>query len=156
MLAHEFQASRDELFGRAGEFEVKRAAGIGDVAAAQEGTAQIGARAASIPHEFGANTPLEAFLAQDAHVMQCVREPNLRWHGDEVVMRLVQDAATHGEVRGQLVDAVEQAYGGAGNARRLGRELEARAFAADGERALDANERRELGAVAPGACRLDA
>lgn len=71
-------------------------------------------------------------------------------------MRLVQDAATHGEVRGQLVDAVEQAYGGAGNTRRLGRELEARAFAADGERALDANERRELGAVAPGACRLDA
>ncbi len=84
------------------------------------------------------------------------RERGLARHGDQVVVRLVQHAASDRELGLQPVELVHQFDGLARHGRGLGRELETEALRpGDVEASLDAHERRELRLRAAGALRLD-
>ena len=126
-----------------GDLEVEVAARVRHEAASQESAAQVGRRAALLRHEALLDAQLQAALLREhAHVAQRVGQMGLCRHLYEVVRRLVQHAAAHGELGLQVVQLVEQLDDQARHAGHVRGYLDAvGSLPAEEQRALDAHER---------------
>ena len=138
------------LLGLGRELEVEVAVRIGDEAAAEEHAAQIGDGTAVLLHEPARDgVERRVVLVQDAELGQRRGETLLVHDRDQVVVRLVQHGASHGEFGREVEHRAQQLDDLAGHRCGLGGDLETHAAAAGVmERSLNAHERRELGARA--------
>ena len=122
------------------------AAGVRDEAARHEGAANEGrdggAGAQEVPGHAGGKAMTRH---EDAELHEGVGELGLLGDLDEVVARLVQDAAAHGERGLEVEELVRQLDGGPGDGAGLGRDSDrVAARTPEGERAAHAHDSREL------------
>ena len=134
-----------EGLGLDGNLEVEVAARVRDETAAQKRAAHVGCGAALLGHDVWTNANLQAaFLGDDAQIKQRFGQMGLRGNLDQVVWRLMEHAAAHGELGSQLVDAMQKLDYKARNARHIRGDFNAIApRTGDEQRSLDTHERGE-------------
>ncbi len=110
LLRHEVDDPLRQLGAFNDDLEMKIALRVGDETRSEERAAQIRCRAALLRHELGIDPELRPPSAEkDPHVTQRRRQRGLSGHFDQVVRRLMQYGATHGQLGLQPIERMEQA-----------------------------------------------
>ena len=107
-VGHEPYKAICQFFAFHGYLEVEIATWLGDEAAAQKCSAQIGSRATRLLDQMRKNSHFNAGFCENSQIVQRWLEIRLRRNGNEVVRGFMEHAASYRKLGFQLIKGVQR------------------------------------------------